>query len=175
MSDLGQFVAATIRDKVILELLQENAKLKDLLRQQSQVEICGTNGSPVFFRAYQSLDRTYMIDDSFEPQSMSFPLRNLADIEIRIGGLFLSQLLSRSLHGTCERDETIELYFDKKVCGKKFTIVLVAKIEGWSDERQSSLERVQPERFVESLVHSFPLGTSEAKVKLLDISVQVVE
>ena len=51
MSDLGQFVAATIRDKVILELLHENKKLKGLLRQHSQVEICGTNGHPVYFRA----------------------------------------------------------------------------------------------------------------------------
>ena len=174
MSDLGQFVAATIRDKVILELLHENKKLKGLLRQHSQVEICGTNGHPVYFRAYQNLDRTYMIDDSFKPTSTSFPLRNLADIEIRFGGLFISQLLSRSLHGTCERDEKIELYFDKKVSGKEFTITIVAKIEGWSNERQSSLERVQPESFVELLVHSFPLGTSEAKVKLLDISLQVV-
>ena len=41
MSDLAPFVAATLRDKVIYELLEENKKLQERVRASMTVEITG--------------------------------------------------------------------------------------------------------------------------------------
>jgi len=48
MSDLGPFVAAHLRDKVIADLLQENEKLKAQLRCARRIAITGPGGSPVY-------------------------------------------------------------------------------------------------------------------------------
>jgi hypothetical protein len=48
MSDLGPFVAAHLRDKVIADLLQENKKLKIQLGSARKISITGPGGSPVY-------------------------------------------------------------------------------------------------------------------------------
>lgn len=48
MSDLGPFVAAHLRDKVIADLLQENKKLKIQLSSARKISITGPGGSPVY-------------------------------------------------------------------------------------------------------------------------------
>lgn len=48
MSDLGPFVAAHLRDKVIADLLQENKQLKKQLVNARRVTITGPGGSTVY-------------------------------------------------------------------------------------------------------------------------------
>ena len=173
MAELAQFVAATIQDKATLELLEENKKLKELLRRHNQLEICGKDGKPVLFRTYQQLDGSYTIDEGCNDKSKSYPLANLSELEIRIGGFFVTKLLTNSLCGNCERDGIIQFYFEEKVNGKDFSVTFDVTIKGWSEERQSSLERVEPEKFVETLMHSFPVGTSTATITFLNVTVDV--
>jgi hypothetical protein len=48
MSDLGPFVAAHLRDKVVADLLQENQELKIQLDSARRISITGPGGSPVY-------------------------------------------------------------------------------------------------------------------------------
>lgn len=48
MSDLGPFVAAHLRDKVIADLLHENTQLKMQLGSARKIAITGPGGSPVY-------------------------------------------------------------------------------------------------------------------------------
>eukprot|EP00578_Thalassiosira_sp_NH16_P030083 CAMPEP_0181076908 /NCGR_PEP_ID=MMETSP1071-20121207/667_1 /TAXON_ID=35127 /ORGANISM="Thalassiosira sp., Strain NH16" /LENGTH=199 /DNA_ID=CAMNT_0023158115 /DNA_START=48 /DNA_END=644 /DNA_ORIENTATION=- len=48
--DLAMLVAATIRDRAVLEQLDEIRSLKSQLRSAQRVEITGPNGSPVYAR-----------------------------------------------------------------------------------------------------------------------------
>ncbi len=177
MAELAQFVAATIQDKATLELLEENKKLQALLCHYSKLEICGKDGKPVLFCAYQRSDGSYTIangeEEEKEPKSKSFPLANLSDLELRLGGFIVTKLSTSSLCGICQRDGTIQLYLEQNINGKNFTITFDVAIEGWSEERLLSLERVEPEHFVETLMHSFPAGVTTTTIQILDASVEV--
>ena len=48
MSDLGPFVAAHLRDKVITDLLKENKQIKTQLNSARRIAITGPGGSPVY-------------------------------------------------------------------------------------------------------------------------------
>jgi hypothetical protein len=48
MSDLGPFVAAHLRDKIIADLLEENKQLKTQLNNARRISITGPGGSPVY-------------------------------------------------------------------------------------------------------------------------------
>eukprot|EP00978_Attheya_sp_CCMP212_P002719 scaffold5585_cov57-Attheya_sp.AAC.1 len=48
MSDIAPFVAATIRDKVVDDLMKENADLKLKLSRMQEIELTGPNGTPVY-------------------------------------------------------------------------------------------------------------------------------
>ena len=48
MSDLGPFVAAHLRDKIVADLLEENKKLKLQLNRARRILITGPGGSPVY-------------------------------------------------------------------------------------------------------------------------------
>mmetsp|Transcript_29564 Transcript_29564/g.54174 ORF Transcript_29564/g.54174 Transcript_29564/m.54174 type:complete len:242 (-) Transcript_29564:306-1031(-) len=48
MSDLAPFVAATLRDKVVDDLMKENAALQQKLSRTQKIEVTGPNGAPVY-------------------------------------------------------------------------------------------------------------------------------
>jgi len=97
MSDLGPFVAAHLRDKVIADLLQENKKLKRQLSKARRVAITGPGGSPVYAEedfAKGIFDASVMAGEwwqipftselgEYKPNNCT--LSNLASCEVRIG------------------------------------------------------------------------------------------
>ena len=51
MSDLAPFVAATLRDKVIIDQQEEINRLRKQLRIERTITITGPGGSPIFAEA----------------------------------------------------------------------------------------------------------------------------
>jgi hypothetical protein len=97
MSDLGPFVAAHLRDKIIADLLEENKQLKTQLRSARRILITGPGGSPVYAEEDFSngrYDPTEMPGEWWEVPFAKEPgqliqncctLSNLPSCEVRIG------------------------------------------------------------------------------------------
>ena len=97
MSDLAAFVAASIRDRVVHELMEENRKLKQeneqLKREKEErctIRITGTNGTPVYLEKSVKDGRddgngTWVVDVPSEDSSCPF---NGTDqlLEVWVGG-----------------------------------------------------------------------------------------
>lgn len=49
MSDLGPFVAAALRDRVVQELLEENKQLRRERNEKSMIRVTGRSGTPVYY------------------------------------------------------------------------------------------------------------------------------
>ena len=91
MSDLAPFVAATLRDKVIYELLEENKKLQERVRASMTVEITGQERQPIYCRGQFDKDGEYhgnpnLWNIKFSEQLHGCPLKDLKNVEIWIGG-----------------------------------------------------------------------------------------
>ena len=102
MSDLGPFVAAHLRDKVVADLLEENQQLKTQLQSARRIAITGPGGSPIYAQKdfsqgrYDptelssgewwevSFDKTYNEKEGEEKPSVC-KLSNLPSCEVRIG------------------------------------------------------------------------------------------
>jgi len=94
MSDLAPFIVATIRDKVVDDLLQEVDSLRKRLRFHQTVEITGPSGVPVYTRGhfhdgkYEAYGDRWIV--SFNDARIGVvPCRfdELIDVEIRVGGI----------------------------------------------------------------------------------------
>ncbi len=175
MSELAELVAAAIKDKVVLELLEENKKLKELLHVYNKLEVTGKDGSPVYVCAKQNLDGMYAkVDDdrnddaNDKDEILSLPLKSLPDIEIRMGGSPIMPSLWENSWGFVE-ESSINFLFEEERANGKFSVELTAVVEGWPEERWSSLERVDPQKVFDTLVHSLTL-TDDMKVKFVNIS-----
>lgn len=113
LPSLANLVAATVRDRVVLEQMEEIRALKAQLSASHRVEITGPNGTPVYARGSfsngdfnpVSLQSVESDEDSTDDQGLfwdvglemaesgggandgTVPLNKLANIEIRIGGI----------------------------------------------------------------------------------------
>lgn len=95
MSDLAPFVAATLRDKVLSELLEENRKLREEKHSLEYVEITGPNREPVYARGHLRDDgREQSIEDPLTghwrvdldaEQRLPCSLQELGSLEVWIG------------------------------------------------------------------------------------------
>ncbi|CAB9506082.1 expressed unknown protein [Seminavis robusta] len=97
MSDLGPFVAAHLRDKVVADLLQENKQLKIQLKSSRRIAIAGPGGSPVYAEkdfAHGRYDPTERAGEWWEVPFSEVPgqqtdncctLSTLPTCEVRIG------------------------------------------------------------------------------------------
>jgi|AntRauTorckE5430_2_1112549.scaffolds.fasta_scaffold10727_2 hypothetical protein len=56
MSELAPFVAACIRDKVVLDLLEENKMLRKLIEKYHSVRLTGSSGYPVYSNGKIDID-----------------------------------------------------------------------------------------------------------------------
>ena len=173
MSELAQFVAATIRDKVVLDLLEENKRLRNLIQNHNTIEITGKNGHPTYIRSQQYIDGRYYVDNNNCNQSLLCPLKQLPDIEIRMGTGVTQILLSlnHDSWGFIEGNSIVFLFETDMVRkGIRITIEVTLCIEGWPEERWHSLERIHPQNVFITLVHSLST-TNGMEVKFIDVSV----
>jgi hypothetical protein len=132
MSDLAPFVAAALRDKVVAELYEEIQELRSELqgqRQQSQcVAITGPMGSPIYAQA--NFRDNGKFDYSPELWKVEFPttsqkgctLAQLADMEVRIGGIAKARLMANGIvegfvndvknnYNTTEQSGAVSIWF----------------------------------------------------------------
>jgi hypothetical protein len=101
MSDLAPFVAAVLRDKVIVEIKQEIDGLKEKLRECRTVTITGPQGTPVYaegrFEQGEYGDNAFLWDVALEQQlQQPCPLSALPSVEVRVGGMTKAQFSDNS-------------------------------------------------------------------------------
>jgi hypothetical protein len=141
MSDLAPFVAATLRDKVVQDLMEENEAMQKQIRQSRSVEITGPGGSPLYSRAqfdedgYFNENNPNLWEVAFPgTQDLSCPLSILEGIEVRLGGVLKAKYTDNSVFETFldidGRDSD-----DGKVANFYFAgaskLWLAARIDGW--------------------------------------------
>jgi hypothetical protein len=92
MSDLAPFVAAAIRDKVVEDLMKENAALKLRLSRTKQIEVTGPGGKPVYASAnleqgeYGGGGSTWNLELVGQGEGFKCAVVPLTCVEIHVGG-----------------------------------------------------------------------------------------
>lgn len=91
MSDLAPFVASTLRDRVVLELMQENKNLREDLQKAKAVEVVSGTSGHVYAKALFDDGRyggdLWQVDlNEASPESNQATLNALPDVEIHVGG-----------------------------------------------------------------------------------------
>ena len=134
MSDLAKFVAATIKERVAVDLEEENEQLQkknekleaertkalEYASRNGTVEITGKGGSPVYARG--EMARAQYIDQvSVRQYELKLicddptlcPITKVTEAEIRLNGLLVSVLSEYDTSNTLsdEGDEHFQLYF----------------------------------------------------------------
>jgi len=139
MSDLAPFVAATIRDKVVMDLKEENDKLREQLRQRWAIEISGAEGTPVYatgqFDQGEAKDTFWVINLS---EVQPCPLSALEDVQITVGGIMKAVLGNDSVFDSMfdaddedhDNGKCVNFYFAGGV-----NLWLRIIINGWPRER----------------------------------------
>jgi hypothetical protein len=90
MSDLAPFVAATIRDKVVADLKEENDKLRKQLRQRWTVEVLRNDEESRVVYATGQFDQGQPDSPFWEvslSEAISCPLSALKNVELHVGGI----------------------------------------------------------------------------------------
>ena len=165
MSDLAPFIAATIRDKVVLDLMEENTRLRQVIQHytSNSVQITGPCGFPVYSRSQLDVDGRYdqctdMWRVTFQ-HNLTCQLCNLGDVEIRRAGSMTRLIDLDNFWGFLDNDHDVVLTAGEEGFGQ---IEIGMRIEGLSDERWHSLARTGGKRFTECLMNGF---SSEASAK----------
>jgi hypothetical protein len=140
MSDLAPFVAATLRDKVVQDLMEENEAMQKQIRQSRSVEITGPGGSPVYSRAQFDEDGYYCNDPVLwevafpGTQNLSCPLSILEGIEVRLGGVLQAKCTATSVFDTFYDADGRDDDHGKVVTfcfGGASSMWLAVRIDGW--------------------------------------------
>lgn len=125
MSDLAPFVAAALKDKTVIDLLEENQKLRQNLAKTRVVEVTGPGGSPVYAKGKMNQGECTAGGENWTVylvQGSPCPLDQLSTMEIRLGGI--PQLDEHTLDDTpCMPLDFIIGCFDEQQMGL-FEIVL---------------------------------------------------
>jgi hypothetical protein len=128
MSDLASFVAATIRDKVVDDLMKEVDGLKMQLSKTQEIEVTGSNGTPVYATGmldqgeYTADGKRWRVDLDAQagvpPSAMVHSCfgRGCGSIEIRVGGS-----VWKSIHGMMTPESILSIL-----------------LECWTEEKTSS-------------------------------------
>ncbi len=173
MTDLAPFVAATIRDKVVLDLMEENKRLRKVIEQYHSVDITGPSGTPLYFQS--RLNDHIHFDPSLEivryqcgalPEKLKCQLYHLKDIEIRRAGSMTRLEDLNDCWGSLENDNDVILTTGEGVD----QIEIRMKIEGLSDVRLNSLARTSEDMFGECLMNACSPELS-AKVSFHSVTV----
>jgi len=105
-SEFASFVAATLRDKVVSDLLGEVRDLRQQVQMASTIQLTGPNATPVYASAslrngcYNEADPTFWYmsflptttskeTTTQQPQQCSCPVSDLQEVEIYVGGMLI--------------------------------------------------------------------------------------
>lgn len=162
MSDLAPFVAAAITDKVVLDLMEENKRLRKVIEHYNVVNVTGPSGLPIYSRSQFDVDGRY--DDEAEMWRVTFQqikecqLLDLAEVEIHRAGSGTRLVDLDDLCGSLENDRDVVL-----TAGKGANqIELCLKIEGLSEVMWHSLARASGTVFTDCLMKA--CSSNSAKV-----------
>jgi hypothetical protein len=176
MSDLAPFVAAAMRDKVVLELMEENEAMRKQVTTQGHqfkaVEITGPDGDPVYARAQFDEDGGYHDDPDLwlvifpeGKQLLPIALSMLEDIQIRLGGASKASFNHDCAVFETYLDEDARDHEDGKVVSFYFAgaspMWLEVMVDGWPRERWQATFDEQPDS-EELLGHLVQTVASEA-------------
>jgi hypothetical protein len=99
ISDLAPFVAAVLKDKIVMDLKKENEELRKREDERLLVEITGRGGTPVHYQASLKDGFDYSrnnewivnIEDKKNDigEDIVLPLNSIADLEVRLGGIIM--------------------------------------------------------------------------------------
>ena len=162
MSDLAPFIAATLRDKVVLDFMEENKRLRKVIKHYNSLELTGACGFPVYSTSQLDVDGRY--DNSTVSwrvtlqQELPCKLCDLKDVELRRAGSMTRLIDLNDCWGFLENDSNVVL-----MAGEGFgNIEIGMKVEGMSEARMHSLARTNGKQFTECLMHCF---STEASAK----------
>jgi len=108
MSDLAPFVAATLRDKVIADMKEENDALREQVRKSRTVAITGPSGTPVYCQAqldegeYDANPNLWRVN--FGTPLLPCPLAAFSDVELRVGGICKAKVYNNAEYETYADD-----------------------------------------------------------------------
>jgi hypothetical protein len=181
MSDLAPFVAATLRDKVVQDLMEENEAMQKQIRQFKSVEITGPGGSPVYSRAQFDESGYYCNDPVLwevefpETQDLSCPLSILEDIEVRLGGVLKAKFTGNSVFETFLDTDDRDYDHGKVVnfCfGGASSLWLTVRIDGWPRQSwQATIDQgFGSDELLSHLVDDVAIENPNKTVHFLDVN-----
>jgi hypothetical protein len=149
MSALAPFVAAAIRDKVVQDLMEENAAMRKqvaLLRHFKTVEITGPGGTCVYTRAqfdedggYNGNPNLWSVHFPTGKQLLPCPLPMLEGIQVRLGGAGQASFNNNTASFETSLDEDARDHENGKVVSFCFSgsssLWLAVMVDGWPRER----------------------------------------
>jgi hypothetical protein len=150
MSAFAPFVAAAIRDKVVLELMEENEDMRKQvakLRHFKTVEITGPGGDRVYTRAqfdedggYKGNPNLWSVHFPTDQQLVPCPLPMLDGIQVRLGGVVHAAFINtNNASFETSLDEDARDHENGKVVSFLFSgsssLWLTVMVDGWPRER----------------------------------------
>lgn len=130
MTDFAPFVAATLRDKALADLIEENNRLRKKIRSLYKVEITGPKRQPVYARAqfdedggYDENPNLWQIGD-FQ-QVAPCPLKDLRNLEVWVCGTLRGSFNNDMKGGYAGRSEVFDFSFFELNNGRKEKIVQI--------------------------------------------------
>jgi len=160
MSDLAPFVAACIRDKVVLDLLEENERLRAVIEkyEYNAVEVTGSAGFPVYSSGQFNVDASYEESDEMWhislDQKSGCKLDELLNVEIRKSGAVAKLLDLEECGGfvdTFSGNQSADIDIVLTAGVGIACIEIGIKVEGIAEERWQSLSRLTGSDFVACL------------------------
>ena len=158
MSDLAPFVAACIRDKVVLDLLEENERLRAVIEKYecNAVEVTGASGFPVYSSGQFNGDASYELCSEMWhvslDQKVGCKLDELLNVAIRKSGAVTKLIDLEECSGFVDTFSGNESAAVVLTAGVGIAYIEIGiKIEGIAEERWQSLSRLTGSNFVECL------------------------
>ena len=157
MSDLALFVAACIRDKVVLDLMEENKRLRKVIEKYNDVQITGSSGYPMYSSGKVNVDAP--CDTSHDNwhvsllQNRGCKLNELLFVEIWKYGTKVGRLVDlEDCCGSIEMCSGSDSSIVVLTAGVGISHVEIGiHIEGMPLERWQSLQRLTGSNFVDCL------------------------
>lgn len=179
-SDLAPFVAATLRDKVIAELKEENRELREKESKSKIVEVTGEGGEPVYAQGNFISDGQYHGNPNLwevifpEDSIVPCPLTALDGVEVRVGGdirVKFSRFYMFQCHvnNPLPEDREVPRRGERLVnfCFTGGKVWLEGLVDGWSEESWQLARRLESNNIDATYPYLINTVAAEAPSKLI--------